>query len=113
MIAVEITRLVKDGGPLTKSIHPMPDGGVANVSSNCRMSRGAAHRTILPDWRDFAALIELTPRDTAYALGAIKPGLPDLLASSLNATHEARHRGSRHGARTRYSIARVRRPSSC
>jgi hypothetical protein len=74
---VEITRFDKTGGPLTKRVYLNPDGAIANDSSDCRMSRGVMHRQHLLDWRALACLIEETPRNTAYALGVMRPDLPD------------------------------------
>src|ERR1700732_4563198 len=74
---VEITRFEKTGGPLTKRVYLKPDGAIANDSSDCRMSRGVMHRQHLLDWRALACLIEETPRNTAYALGVMRPDLPD------------------------------------
>jgi hypothetical protein len=34
-------------------------------------------RLHLRGWRDFKEMLEATPRNTAYALGALRPGLPD------------------------------------
>jgi|SRR5271166_5837264 len=75
--AVEITRLIKDGGPLTKKLHLAADGSVANDSSQCRMSRGKIERMRLDDWRAFGPLIEKTPYNVAWALGSLRDGLPD------------------------------------
>jgi hypothetical protein len=74
---VEITRFEKTGGPLTKRVYLKPDGAIADDSSDCRMSRGMMHRQNLDDWRALAGLIEETPRNTAYALGVMRPGLRD------------------------------------
>src|SRR5580658_185728 len=75
--AIEVTRLIKAGGSLTKKLHLTPDGRLANDSSECRMAVGRMERIRLDDWRDFGALIEKTPRNTAWALGALRDGLPD------------------------------------
>jgi hypothetical protein len=76
-LPIEVTRLVKDrSGQVTKRIHLAQDGTIANDSSDCRMSRGVMHREAMSDWRDFALLIEETPRNTAYALGALRHDLP-------------------------------------
>jgi hypothetical protein len=61
---------------LTKRVHLAQDGTIANDSTDCRMSRGIMHRTSLPDWRDFAAVIEETPNNVAYALGTMRADLP-------------------------------------
>jgi hypothetical protein len=77
LLSLEITRFEKTGGPLTKRVYLKPDGAIANDSSDCRMSRGVMHRQHLVDWRALAGLIEVTPRNTAYALGVMRPDLPD------------------------------------
>src|SRR6202040_2689438 len=77
LLSLEITRFEKTGGPLTKRVYLKPDGAIANDSSDCRMSRGVMHRQHLLDWRALAGLIEETPRNTAYALGVMRPDLPD------------------------------------
>src|SRR5690349_1262163 len=78
MTKIEITRLVNAGGPLTKKLHLSADGALANDSSACRMSRGKIERLRLEDWRDFALLIEQTPRNSAWALGALDARFPDV-----------------------------------
>ena len=55
-LAIEVTRLIKGGGALTKRLH-LQDGVLGNDSSQCRMSAGAAERVPLDDWRNFASLI--------------------------------------------------------
>jgi len=75
--AVEVTRLVKSGGPLTKKLHLAADGELVNDSSLCRMAKGRMERIRLDDWRALAPLIEATPRNVAWALGAMRDGLPD------------------------------------
>ena len=53
---IEITRLVKSDGPLTKRIHLDPQGALANDSRDCRMSQGTMSRLPVPDLRTFASL---------------------------------------------------------
>ena len=74
---VELTRITKDSGAVTKRIHLNPDGSIGNDSSRCAIGKGRMTRLHLPDWRDFKEMLEATPRNTAYALGALRPGLPD------------------------------------
>src|SRR3981081_1520842 len=76
-IAVELTRITKDAGAVTKGLHLNPDGSVGNDSSQCAIGKGRATRVTLPDWRDFKSLLEGTPRNAAWALGALRPDLPD------------------------------------
>jgi hypothetical protein len=75
--AVEVTRLVKDGGPLTKRRHLAADGTLTNNSSQCCMAHGAIERVRLDDWRAFGPLIEATPYNAAWALGRLRDGVPD------------------------------------
>jgi hypothetical protein len=75
---VEVTRFTKAGGALSKRLHLM-DGALANDSSLCRMSTGRMERVRLNDWRAFAPLIEATPRNAAWALGALRDDLPDAM----------------------------------
>jgi hypothetical protein len=74
---VELTRLVKDGGPLTKRLHLAADGALINDSSQCRMAHGAIERVRLADWRAFGPLIEATPHNAALALGRLRDGVLD------------------------------------
>jgi hypothetical protein len=76
-VAVELTKITKDSGTVTKRIHLNPDGSIGNDSSQCAIGKGRMTRLHLPDWRDFKEILEATPRNTAYALGALRPGLPD------------------------------------
>jgi hypothetical protein len=74
---VELTKITKDSGAVTKRVHLNPDGSIGNDSSRCAIGKGRMTRLHLPDWRDFKEMLEATPRNTAYALGALRPGLPD------------------------------------
>jgi len=76
-VPVELTRLIKSGGPLTKKLHFAADGALLNDSSQCRMATGRMQRIRLADWRDFAPLIEGTPYNGAWALGALTDCYPD------------------------------------
>jgi len=76
MTEIEVTRLIKGGGPLTKKLH-LKGGVLANDSSQCRMSRGRAERVLLADWRAFGPFVEATPPDGAWALGRLRDGIPD------------------------------------
>jgi hypothetical protein len=80
---LELTRLIKDGGVLTKRLHLTPEGKLANDSSQCRMSIGRMERVRLEDWRSFGPLIEATPPNVAYALGALRDPLPDAVGLAL------------------------------
>ncbi len=74
---IEITRLTKTGGPLTKRIALAEDGKVISDGSACVMSCGTAHRVRLPTPQAFAALIGGLEPHEAIALGALRPELPD------------------------------------
>jgi hypothetical protein len=74
---VELTKITKESGAVTKRIHLNPDGSIGKDSSRCAIGKGRMTRLHLPDWRDFKEMLEATPRNTAYALGALRPGLPD------------------------------------
>jgi hypothetical protein len=87
-IAVELTRITKDAGPVTKRIHLMPDGSIGNDSSRCAIGKGTMDRLYLPDWRAFAKLIE----ETQHGLRArrIAAGPAGLRAARQEARHQKR-----------------------
>ncbi len=74
---VEITRLSKVGGPLTKRITLGPDGSLKSDGSSCTMSRGAACRERLAGLDAFAKCIGNLAPNEAVALGVLRPDLPD------------------------------------
>ena len=69
--AIELVRVTKDRGPLTKRISLGDDGKLVSDASQCQMARGVMERLRLVDWRDFAKLLDQTPRDVAYILGRL------------------------------------------
>jgi hypothetical protein len=74
---IELTRLTKDDGPLTKQIYLAPDGTLVKDSSACVMAHGTAERVRLDSVDALAVLIEdLTPSQ-ALALGVLRADLPD------------------------------------
>ena len=77
---LEITRFTKAEGPLTKRIS-LRDGKPESDGSACWMARGTMERLHLRQWRDFAEMIETTPRNVAYALGNPRNDIPDRLGS--------------------------------
>ena len=81
----EIVILEKDEGPLTKKVHLSPDGKLLNDSRDCRMSRGMMTRRRLLDWTELARIIEATPRNVAYSLGALRTGIPDPVRLAVKA----------------------------
>ena len=74
---IELTKLTKDGGPLTKRISLSPDGTLVKDGSACVMWQGAAERIRLNGVDALAALIESLTPSQALALGALCPTLPD------------------------------------
>ncbi|HEY8129290.1 MAG TPA: hypothetical protein VIF39_11375, partial [Hyphomicrobium sp.] len=73
---LEITRLEKAGGGLTKVI-ALKNGRPVSDGSGCWMSRGMMARCRLSNLPDFANLIETLPSNEAIALGAMRADLPD------------------------------------
>jgi hypothetical protein len=74
---IELTKLIKHGGPLTKKISLDPDGTLVKDGSACVMWRGAAERVRLDGVAALAALIEALEPSQALALGALRADLPD------------------------------------
>jgi hypothetical protein len=74
---IELTKLTKHGGPLTKKISLDPDGTLVKDGSACVMGRGTAERVRVDGVDALAVLIEdLTPSQ-ALALGVLRADLPD------------------------------------
>jgi phosphate transport system substrate-binding protein len=74
---VEITKLSKIGGNLSKVISLSADGHIVSDGSACVMSQGTAHRTKFTDLRYFAQLIDGLASNEAISLGALRRELPD------------------------------------
>src|SRR6516162_8519512 len=74
---IELTRLTKHGGPLTKKISLSPDGTLVKDGSACVMAHGTAERVRVAGVDALAALIEELTPSQALALGALRPDLPD------------------------------------
>jgi hypothetical protein len=74
---IELTRLTKHGGPLTKRISLSPDGMLAKDGSACVMAHGTAERVRVAGVDALAALIEELTPSQALALGTLRPDLPD------------------------------------
>jgi hypothetical protein len=68
---IEIVKLVKSGGLLTKHFHVKSDGTIGSDASRCRMSAGVACRLKLEDVRELARVITVMPANAALALGAL------------------------------------------
>ena len=78
---LEVTRIRKHGGPLTKQISLRPDGTIFSDGSSCVMSRGSAERVRFTEpMRGFADLIHSLEPSEAVALGTLRPGLPDAVS---------------------------------
>jgi hypothetical protein len=74
---IEITRLAKTGGPLTKRIFLNQDGKLVSDGSACVMSRGRAQRVHLNHLIQFAELMQELEPNEAIALGALRADLPE------------------------------------
>ena len=72
---VVVTKFAKGNGSLTKHIE-LVNGKIANDSSNCFMTSGAAWLVELDGARAIAAFINNHGPNEAYALGRIKDGHP-------------------------------------
>ena len=77
MSGIQITGIVKDGGPLTKRISLGQDGTLKSDGSHCVMSSGVAKRVFCASLREFANGISTCESRAAIALGALRPDLPD------------------------------------
>jgi hypothetical protein len=74
---IELTRVTKYGGPLTKRIFLSTDGTLVKDGSACVMAHGTAERVRLDGVDALVAVIEsLTPSE-AIALGTLRTDLPD------------------------------------
>ncbi len=100
--SAEITFFIKDNGLLTKTVHCGADGSTVIDSSECRMSRGAMERVLLPDWRQLAEGISNLPSDTAIALGRMRPDFLDKVYFTTKDAPDCSHPG--FAARTRDNI---------
>ena len=76
-LSVELTKLTKHGGPLTKQISLNADGSVLSDGSACVMVRGRAQRVRLGSMQELAELIETLTSFEAIALGTLRPDLAD------------------------------------
>jgi hypothetical protein len=80
MSGLELSRIVKDGGPLTKSIALGADGVPVSDSSACVMSRGRARRFRFASVLELAGLLENLGFDEAITLGVLRQDLPEEVA---------------------------------
>ena len=74
---IGITRLFKEGGPLTKQISLKPDGTMFSDGSSCVMSSGRAMRVKFQTLGEFADMIHAMEPNEALALGVLKDHIPD------------------------------------
>jgi hypothetical protein len=77
MAHVEITRLAKSDGPLTKRIYLDAVGKIISDASACTMAAGAANRVRIAGMHELAELIATLGQHEAIALGALRSDLPD------------------------------------
>lgn len=76
---IEITRLEKIGGPLTKRISLGEDGELISDGSACTMSSGRAKRVQMEGLGEVADLIDALSPQEAIALGRLRDDLPSLV----------------------------------
>lgn len=76
---LEISRLVKRHGPLTKELSLTPEGKLRSDGSACIMPEGMARRAIYDNLADFAAEISKLNSTEAIALGALRDDLPNVV----------------------------------
>jgi hypothetical protein len=74
---IEFTRLLKDGGPLTKHISLKPDGTIKSDGSNCLMPAGWAWRQKVSDLSEFAKIISELNESEGITLGSLRADLPN------------------------------------
>jgi hypothetical protein len=77
MAPFEVTRILKEGGTLTKHISLNGDGELVSDGSACVMSHGHALRAPLSSAQGLADLIGELGSSEAIALGTLRKGLPD------------------------------------
>jgi len=74
---IELTKLTKHGGPLTKKISLAPDGTLVKDDSACKMARGTAERIKITSVEALGALIHDLTSSQALAPGTLRLDLPD------------------------------------
>jgi hypothetical protein len=86
LLTIELTKLSKDGGPLTKQISLAPDGTLVNDGSACVMTCGSAERVKVVGVDALGALIEGLQPSQALALGTLRADLPDMVEVATKKT---------------------------
>ena len=76
-LEIELTRLTKVGGPLTKQISLSADGTLVKDGSACVMARGMAERVRIAGVEGLGVLIQNLKPSQAIALGTLRADLPD------------------------------------
>lgn len=76
-VLIEITGIIKRGGPLTKRISLSPEGGLLSDGSACVMSEGFAWSERFATPAEFGALIDNLPSHKAILLGALRDDLSE------------------------------------
>jgi hypothetical protein len=85
-VEIVLTRLTKNGGPLTKRISLAADGTLVKDGSACVMSRGTAERIKVANVAALGSLIEDLKSTQALALGSLRADLPDKVKVALKKT---------------------------
>ncbi|HME90604.1 MAG TPA: hypothetical protein VKE49_04220, partial [Myxococcaceae bacterium] len=74
---IELTKLTKSSGPLTKRLSLTSDGALVKDGSACVMTCGAAERVQVIGINALGTLIEELSPSQAIALGTLRAGLPN------------------------------------
>src|SRR5262245_44163274 len=74
---IELTKLTKNGGPLTKRLSLTSDGALVKDGSACVMTRGTAERVKVIGTNALGMLIEDLAPSQAIALGTLRADLPN------------------------------------
>src|SRR5262249_12779711 len=74
---IELTKLTKNGGPLTKRLFLASDGTLVKDGSACVMTRGTAERVQVIGINALGTLIEELTPPQAIALGTLRAELPN------------------------------------
>ncbi len=105
LVPIELTKFTNTEGNLTKHIYKGPDGKIVKEPAG-QIWRGNMSRLPLADWRDFAKVLEVTPSNVAYGVGAMREDLPDKATIVLKNDEKNSANGS--AARTQGNIIYLR-----